>query len=50
MKNGDKNDEARVHMNTSKACQLNEKEKKKNYNERVLKVEHGNFTPIFMSA
>ena len=42
-------DEARVHMDTSKACQLNEKEKKKNYNERVLKVEHGNFTPIVMS-
>ena len=39
-----------VHMDTSKAYQLNEKEKKKNYNERILEVEHGSFTPIVMSA
>ena len=34
-----------VHMDTSKAYQLNEKEKKKNYNERILEVERGSFTP-----
>ena len=39
-----------VHMDTSKAYQLNEKEKKKNYNERILEVEHGSFMPIVMSA
>ena len=39
-----------VHMDTSKAYQLNEKKKKKNYNERILEVEHGSFTPIVMSA
>ena len=39
-----------VHMDTSKAYQLNEKEKKKNYNERILEVEHGIFTPMVMSA
>ena len=39
-----------VHMDTSKAYQLNEKEKKKNYNGRILEVEHGIFTPIVMSA
>ena len=39
-----------VHMYTSKPYQLNEKEKKKNYNERMLEVEHGSFTPIVMSA
>ena len=39
-----------VHMDTAKANQLNEKEKKKNYNERILEDEHGSFTSIFMSA
>ena len=43
-------DEHYVHMDTSKANQLNEKEKKKNYNESILEVEHGSFTPIVMSA
>ena len=31
-------------------AQLNEKEKKKNYKERILEVEHGSFTPIVVSA
>ena len=39
-----------VHMDTSKAYQLNEKEKKKNYNKSILEVEHGSFMPIVMSA
>ena len=39
-----------VHMDTSKTYQLNENEKKKNYNECILEVEHGSFTPIVMSA
>ena len=39
-----------VHRDTSKAYQLNEKEKNRNYNERILEVEHGSFTPIVMSA
>ena len=29
---------------------MNEKEKKKNYNERILQVEHGSFTPFVMTA
>ena len=33
-----------------KCYSLNEKEKKKNYNERIINVEHGSFTPIVMSA
>ena len=37
-------------MDTSEAYQLNEKEKKKNSNERILEVEHGSSTPIVMSA
>ena len=39
-----------INMDTSKAHQLNKKEKKKNYNERLLEVEHGSFPPIVMSA
>ena len=39
-----------VHMDTSKAYQLNQKEKKKNYNGRILEVEHDIFSPIVMSA
>ena len=30
----------------SKAYETNQKEKKKTYNERILQVEHGNFTPL----
>ena len=29
---------------------MNEKEKKKQYNDRILQVEHGSFTPLVMSA
>ena len=34
----------------SKKYELNEKEKKRLYNERVMPVEHGTFTPLIMSA
>ena len=34
----------------SKCYEMNEKEKKKNYNERILQVEHGSFTPVVMTA
>ena len=34
----------------SKAYEINEKEKKKTYNEHILQVEHGSFTPLIMSA
>jgi hypothetical protein len=34
----------------SKTYEINEKEKKKQYNERILQVEHGSFTPLVMSA
>ena len=34
----------------SKTYQLNEKEKKRLYNERIMQVEHGTFTPLVMSA
>ena len=39
-----------VNLEISKSYVLNEKEKKKEYNERVLQVEHGSFTPLVMSA
>ena len=34
----------------SKTYELNEKEKKCLYNERILQVEHGTFTPLVMST
>ena len=34
----------------SKTYQLNEIEKKRLYNERIMQVEHGAFTPLVMSA
>ena len=34
----------------SKTFQLNEKEKERLYNERIMQVEHGTFTPLVMSA
>ena len=39
-----------VNQELSKAYDINEKEKKKQYNERILQVEHGTFTPLVMSA
>ena len=29
---------------------INEKEKKRSYNERIIRVEHGSFTPLVFSA
>ena len=34
----------------SKTYQLNEKEKKRFYNERVMQIEHDTFTPLVMFA
>eukprot|EP00794_Sanderia_malayensis_P014468 gene14468-biopygen11582 len=34
----------------SKSYEINEREKKRAYNDRVLEVEHGSFTPIVISA
>ena len=39
-----------ANIELSKAYEINEKEKKKTYNERTLQVEHGSFTPLVMSA
>ena len=34
----------------SKSYEINEKEKKRRYNNRILEVEHGRFTPLVFSA
>ena len=34
----------------SKTYQFNEKEKKRLYNEQIMQVKHGTFTPLVMSA
>ena len=39
-----------ANIELSKAYEINEKEKKKTYNERILQVDHGSFTPLVMSA
>ena len=39
-----------TNIELSKAYEINEKEKNKKYNERILQVEHGSFTPLVMWA
>ena len=39
-----------VKQDISKTYELNEKEKKRLYNERIIEIEHGSFTPLVMSA
>ena len=39
-----------VNQDISKTYEVNKKEKKKLYNERILQIEQGNFTPLAMSA
>ena len=39
-----------VNQELNKTYEMNEKEKKKQYNERIMQVEHGTFTPLVMSA
>ena len=39
-----------ANIQLSKAYEINKKEKNKKYNERILQVEHGSFTPLVMSA
>ena len=34
----------------TKAYEINEFEKKRQYNEQILEVEHGSFTPLVMRA
>ena len=34
----------------TKAYEMNEREKKRQYNERILEVEHDSFTPLVMTA
>ena len=34
----------------NKAYEINELEKKRQYNEQILEVEHGLFTPLVMTA
>ena len=39
-----------VDQELSRTYVMNEKEKKKMYNERIMQIEHGSFTPLVMSA
>ena len=37
-------------LELQKCYELNEKEKKKSYNSRILEIEHGSLTPLVFSA
>jgi len=37
-------------LDPQKCYDMNEKEIKREYNERVLEIEHGSFTPLVFSA
>ena len=39
-----------MNQNLKKAYEINEKEKKRHYNERIIQLEHGTFTPLVFSA
>ena len=39
-----------VNLDPSKSYEINEKEKKRCYNQRVMEIEHGSFTPLVFSA
>ena len=39
-----------VNQEISKTYEVNEREKKKLHNEKILQIEHGSFTPLVMSA
>ena len=39
-----------VTMDPRRCYEVNETEKKRHYNNRVLEVEHGSLTPLFFSA
>ena len=39
-----------LNVNLEQAYRMNERAKKNEYNERIIRIEHGSFTPIVMSA
>ena len=39
-----------ANIELSKVYEINKREKKRTYNERILQVEHGSFTPLIMSG
>ena len=39
-----------VNLNSQRCYEVNEKEKKRHYNERILEIEHASFTPMVYSA
>ena len=39
-----------ANIEPSKVSEIDENEQKKTYNERILQVEHGSFTPLVISA
>ena len=43
------NADSQKHLSTEKILEKHEKEKKRQYNQRIMNVEHGTFTPLVFS-
>jgi hypothetical protein len=44
------NAQSQIHLSNKQIFQKHEKEKKRNYNDRVMNIEHGTFTPLIFST
>ena len=44
------NSESQRHLTSEKIFTKHEREKKRQYNNRIMKVEHGTFTPLIFSV
>ena len=38
---------SQIHLTTESVLKKHEQEKKRNYNRRIMNIEHGTFTPLF---
>ena len=41
---------SQIHLTTESVLKKHEQEKKRNYNRRVMEIEHGTFTPLVFSV
>ena len=41
---------SQIHLTTESVLKRHEHEKKRNYNRRIMNIEHGTFTPLFFSV
>ena len=41
---------SQIHVTTESVLKKHEQEKKRNYNRRIMNIEHGTFTPLVFSV